>query len=119
MVKESTGNKAIGDVKFIPKETMSEETKAKIGKANTGNKACLGRCGELHPMYGKTGTQGGNFKGTTVGVSVKDGTNVQFNGNVELKAAGFTVGAVSRCVNGKLKQHKGYTWTRETADEKV
>ena len=93
--------------------------------------ASMGNPGEKNHMYGKkhsaeskklmsknrsgmtTGVNNHRSKGRHIGTNIETGEVDYRLYGWELKEANFTQSAVSSCVNGQLKQHKGYTWTRE------
>jgi hypothetical protein len=61
----------------------------------------------LHPFQ-QQGKQSINFKGTIV-----NSNGERFEGNAQLKEAGYHPGHISDCINGKGKTHKGLSWWRE------
>jgi hypothetical protein len=60
-----------------------------------------------------TGKGNPRYLGTTVGINIKTGERVEFNGNKEMEDAGFSQSKINLCINGHRKSHKGYTWKRE------
>lgn len=52
------------------------------------------------------------YKGTIIGTNIITGDKIILKGKNEINAAGFAHQHVYKCVNGKLKTHKGYTWQR-------
>jgi hypothetical protein len=52
------------------------------------------------------------FKGNILGTCIKTGKQILLKGKNEIINAGFAHQHVYKCVNGKLKTHKGYTWQR-------
>jgi hypothetical protein len=52
------------------------------------------------------------FKGPILGINVITGKQIIVKGKNEINDAGFAHQHVYKCVNGKLKTHKGYTWQR-------
>lgn len=60
---------------------------------------------------GKTGIKSPNAKYT---VFARKGSEViTMTGNIEFKENGFSPSCVNQCLNGKMKQHRGYTFDRE------
>lgn len=55
----------------------------------------------------------GNFKSAIVATNIETGKELRFLGARAMKAAGFEPGNVYRCLAGRTKSHKGYTWRRE------
>ena len=91
-------------------KTHSEETRKKLSEDNKGIN---------HPNYGKPRSEetrkkiskemkGG--KGTYIGTSLTDSSQIKLRGNSAIKSAGFNQGTVAACARGECKQHKGYTW---------
>jgi hypothetical protein len=61
----------------------------------------------------RKGSGNSNYKGVSVGTSIADGSEVRFNVQAEMRAAGFSPAKIYDCINGNIKQHRGYTWRRE------
>ena len=59
-----------------------------------------------------TSTGNGQFKGPVRGTCKTTGKQIIISGKNEIINAGFQHQHVYKCVNGKLKSHKGYTWER-------
>ena len=59
-------------------------------------------------------TQEGNgqYKGAIVGTNKITGEQIVLRGKNEINEAGFQHQTVYKCVNGKLKSHRGYIWQR-------
>ena len=59
-------------------------------------------------------THSGNsqYKGPILGTNKITGKQIILKGKNEINNAGFSHQHVYKCVNGKLKTHKGYTWQR-------
>ena len=63
----------------------------------------------------KISHEGNNqYKGPIVGTNKLTGALITLRGKNEINDAGFMHQHVYKCVNGKLKSHKGYTWQRLT-----
>src|SRR5690606_10379271 len=56
------------------------------------------------------------FKGWIVGISVSTGKTVRMAGKADINAKGFIQTAVSRCVLGKQKIHKGFSFHLESVE---
>jgi hypothetical protein len=54
-----------------------------------------------------------NRKWVWIGTHIKTGVVVEFIGEQALKEAGIQHANVIKCINGKRKSHKGYTWHRK------
>lgn len=63
----------------------------------------------------KWGSNNPRFKGNIIAKNIKTGEQKLFVGNKELEAFGFDNSHVYRCVSGKRKTHKGYTFERSIA----
>lgn len=61
-------------------------------------------------VVGRAGESGGNFKGYALGVSQTH--FVLLVGNQDMKSKKFDDSAISKCILGKLKHHKGFKWFR-------
>ena len=95
----------------------SEETKRKMSE-NNGMKRPdvvqkVVRYGTDNPMYGKTGNLNPNYKGNVIATSLIDGSVLVLSGRYDMISKGFDQGHISKCLSGKLKTHKGYTFKRE------
>lgn len=94
-----------------------------------GNKFNLGRCGKLHPMWGRkrpdnivrnkimifAGRNSGTYKGDIEATCVKTNKVKVYCGAKELRSAGFEPCAVYNCINPlkiNNKTHKGHTFKR-------
>lgn len=66
------------------------------------------------PVWRKKITGQGNnqFKGLIKGTCIATGKEIIFCGAKEIRNAGFLHQHVYKCINGKLKTHKGYIWQR-------
>jgi hypothetical protein len=77
----------------------SAETKKKLSEGKLGNKHCLGKQNTLKYVH--------------IGTNIITGEVIQFVGAKQATNAGFHMGHISECANGKAKSHKGYTWKKE------
>lgn len=68
--------------------------------------------GENHPNYGKCGGLSKKAK-KVVAENIKSGEIRKYNSIIETEKDGFDRGEVSKCCNGKVKQHKGYRFIFE------
>jgi len=134
-------NQAIGNIKFIAKEQLSEEQKIKMSNAQRGplnhkfgketspevkqklSEAMKGRSfsEETRALIskaklGKSNPHTGksNFKSPIVGTNLKTKETIVLSGSDEITAAGFIHSCVYLCCNGKRKKHKGFTFKRQT-----
>jgi len=100
----------------------SEEFKAKISAIHKGNKWRQG----LPSSEKQKATASALFKGNIyatgntarrtwvwVGTNTITGEVVKYVGKKEMLEAGLQHSNIIKCINGKRKSHKGYTWTRE------
>ena len=126
-------NEAIGDVKFIPKETLSEETKAKMRRAhlgkpcpwNNGNQYGLGYKHTEEAKAKISATHKGSVHNPEVvakrNAAISDSTvrtftkaSEVFTGTTQelrtfLEPRGeWNSGLISQVISGKRKQHKGW-----------
>lgn len=69
--------------------------------------------GELHPMYGQTGTENPSTKFRIIAVNLSTGIETEFIGEATIKAAGFSSGSVWDCLSGRRKTHKGHAFRKE------
>lgn len=95
--------------------SYSEETRAKISAAKTG---------ELHPMFGTVGHLGGNFKGITIGVNSANEI-VVFNGEQDVNSRPtrsgkfFNAGHISAVINCRRASHHGFKFHRTKDNEEL
>lgn len=61
------------------------------------------------------GERNPGFKGWIVGVNAETGETVRMAGRAAIEESGFIQAAVSRCVLGKQRLHKGYSFSLESA----
>ena len=120
--KEKTRKSKLG------KPIHSKEFKEKIRKLHTGSTWNLGRPtsakqkaiasalskGNKHAV-GNTN----NRKWKWVGTHIETGMAIEFIGSLELNKAGFQHANVIKCINGQRKSHKGYTWRKESLEDKL
>jgi len=105
--KDDHGHYELGNVEIIPHaENVSFAHK---GEKNIN----FGKTGSQNHMFGKT-VEHGSFKGTTVATILATGEQIFMDGGKAIVAAGFDPGAVSKCINGKRKQHLGHRFHRIT-----
>ena len=52
------------------------------------------------------------YKGAIIGTNKLTGEQIILRGKNEMNDAGFAHQHIYKCVNGKLKSHKGYIWQR-------
>ena len=99
----------------------SEETKRKISEAHKGEKAVWygkhfseehrKKLSENHYMKGKFGAK--HPRSIPIVQLTLDGQLVNiYESSYEAERVGFIVSAINRCINGKLKTHKGYKWMK-------
>lgn len=105
----NTGKKRTEEFKNIMRKlksglTHSKETKIKIGLKSKGNNFAAGNTN--------------NRAWAWIGTNIKSGEVVKFTGEKEMKAAGLQHTNIIKCINGKRKSHKGYTWHREAWSKK-
>lgn len=91
-------NEAIGAIKFIAPIFHTDSTKAKLREKNLGM---------LNP----------NFKGMVVATNLSTGNQIGMFGEEDIRRCGFTPSSVTRVIQGKLSQHKGYTFERRESSE--
>jgi len=101
---------------------LTEEHKRKIGDAHRGAKShWFGKpkSEEIKQKISNTklkqnlrGSTCINFKGFILATNIKTGEEIKFEGVSELNAFGFQNTNVYKCLNGKRKSHKGYTFKR-------
>ena len=77
----------------------SEEHRHKTSLVKIGNTNCL--------------------RNKIIGTNMQTGEQIEFIGAKAIRAAGFTHTAVYDCANGKRPHHKGYTWLKESLENKV
>ena len=77
----------------------TEESKIKISTASKGNKHGIGNTNRRKWIW--------------VGKNIKTSEIIRLVGEQELKNGGFQHANIVKCINGKLKSHKGYTWSKE------
>lgn len=69
----------------------------------------------LAGLKNQFGEKNPHFRGWIIGVNIETGDVIRVAGRAEIEAKGFIQAAVSRCVLGKQKVHKGYTFSLESA----
>jgi hypothetical protein len=95
--KRKCGVKNIGRV-------HTEEEKQKRATKLIGNKNAVGNTNRLEYKI--------------IGTHIQTGEQIEFLGAKAVNAAGFQHSNVIKCIYGKRKLHKGYTWTREMLENK-
>ena len=125
---------------------LTEEHKNKISMALKGNKYSLGLIQSVEHREKNSQLQMNNaralgykhteehknkislcFKGNKnacggfkwIGIHQKTREIITFLSTTELNKAGFQHANVIKCINGKRKSHKGYTWTKELLENKL
>jgi hypothetical protein len=89
-------------------QKRSEEAKKRISEAHLNYspeakiKMTTGRTGENNPY----------FKGIIYATSIVTGETIALCGVKDIESKGFSNTGVYRCIAGKYKQHKGYTFVR-------
>jgi hypothetical protein len=105
------GPYAIGNVSII---TMKENSAFAVTHRNKNlwytNTLNVRKSKEWKDKITQTGNS--QYKGPIVGTNVITGKQIILKGKNEINNAGFSHQHVYKCVNGKLKTHKGYTWQR-------
>ena len=95
--KRKCGAKNIGRV-------HTEEEKQKRATKLIGNKYAVGNTNRL--------------KYKIIGTHIQTGEQIEFLGAKAVNAAGFQHSNVIKCIYGKRKSHKGYTWSKEILENK-
>ena len=120
--KEKTRKSKLG------KPIHSKEFKEKIRKLHTGSTWNLGRptsakqkaiASALSKGNKHAAGNTNNRKWKWVGTHIETGTVIEFIGSLELNKAGFQHANVIKCINGQRKSHKGYTWRKESLENKL
>jgi hypothetical protein len=80
--------------------------------------SCAGNIRHAHAtglivIKGKYGIQSNSCKGAVFATDIKTGEVIRMAGTREIKGNGFDPAKIYRCLKGKAKKHKGYTFTRE------
>ena len=121
-----------------PGKPVSEEVKLKISKANAGRKhseETKRKCGaknvgkkltEEHKQKISSHLVGNTYAvGNTnrleykiIGTHMQTGEQIEFLGSNAVNNAGFQHANVIKCIYGKRKSHKGYTWTKAPLENK-
>lgn len=69
--------------------------------------------GPAHPNYGRRGSQALTHKGTVIGVSMTDSSEVRFDtAATAARALHLSTGRLCDAINGKAKSCGGYYWRR-------
>lgn len=93
----------------------SDEVKAKQGAKNIGNKNWIGR---KHSAESIAKQKQAKTKFKLVGTHVITKEMVVLVGKQAMKDAGFCSTQIYSCANNKGKTHKGYTWVKESLENK-
>ena len=94
----------------------NDAVKQKCGVANIGNTYWVGR---KHSEAAKAKQSAVRCEYCYVGVNIETGETVKFIGKKAINKSQFTSTHVYRCVAGKAKSHKGYTWSKELLENKA
>lgn len=86
-------NEMIGAIKFVAPIFHKDSTRMKMRMSSLG-------------------MLNSNFQGMVVAKCLKTGKEVGMFGTEDIRRNGFTPSEVTRCIQGKHKQHKGYTFKR-------
>ena len=100
----------------------SEETKRKCGAKNVGRiHTKEEKQKRAAKLLGNKNAIGNTSRRTYkwIGTNIVDNSNIEFIGCVKLIEAGFQYPNVIKCIAGKRKSHKGYTWRKESLENKV
>jgi hypothetical protein len=99
----------------------SEETKRKCGVKNIGRvhtkEEKQKRAAKLIGNKNAVGNTN-RLEYKIIGTYIQTGEQIEFLGAKAVNAAGFQHSNVIKCIYGKRKSHKGYTWTREMLENK-
>jgi hypothetical protein len=101
--KHSEETKRRCGVKNIGRVHTEEEKQKRTAKL-IGNKNAVGNTNRLEYKI--------------IGTHIQTGEQIEFLGAKAVNAAGFQHSNVIKCIYGKRKSHKGYTWTREILENK-
>jgi hypothetical protein len=85
--------------KFLTPAFHSDSTKSKLREKNLG---------VLNP----------NYRGLIVATNIKTGEQLTMSGTEDIEKNGFTPSSVTRCIQGKIKQHKGFRFERKENSER-
>jgi NUMOD3 motif len=77
----------------------TEEAKKKIGAASKGNKHGIGNTNKRKFVW--------------IGTHIKTGEIIHIIGQKAMSDGGFQSANIIKCINGSIKSHKGYSWTKE------
>jgi group I intron endonuclease len=80
-------------------QKRTDATKKLISDKHKGNKHCLGKFNTRKYRY--------------IGTNLSNGETIVLIGMQQTKEAGFHLGHIGECANGKSKSHKGYSWKKE------
>ena len=64
-----------------------------------------------------SGTESRRAKFKTVATHLETGEQIIMIGNKQIIEQGFKQGSIARCLSGKRKSHKGYTFKQELRDD--
>ena len=105
------GPYAVGNVSIVTNKQNSTEGATRRDHAHWLSSIIKARHDKV---WRKKISQEGNnqYKGIIVGTNIMTGEQIILKGKNEINAAGFAHQHVYKCVNGKLKTHKGHTWQR-------
>jgi hypothetical protein len=89
-------------------QKRSEEAKKRISEAHLNYSPEA----KIKMTIGREGAGNPSFKGIIYATSIETGKTISLCGPKDMEAKGFSNANVYRCLQGKFKQHKGYTFTR-------
>jgi hypothetical protein len=79
-------------------KNLATSTKEKVSKTKRDQKLLGAKCS--------------NFKCSILATNIKTGNSFILSGTAEMEAAGFQNTNIFKCLNGKRKTHKGYSFKR-------
>ena len=97
-LKKKCGAKNLG-------KKLTEEHKAKISKHLAGNKYAVGNTNRLEYKI--------------IGTNMQTGEQIEFLGAKAVNDAGFQHANVIKCIYGKRKSHKDYTWQKQIIEKRL
>ena len=99
----------------------SEETKRKCGAKNVGRihteEEKKKRAAKLLGNKNSVGNTN-RLEYKIIGTNVQTGEQIEFLGSTAINAAGFQHANVIKCIYGERKSHKGFTWVKESLENR-